>query len=42
LGIPGFDDSKVPQVVGAVVAALVVLNHVFGSQPTPAPQVSPP
>jgi hypothetical protein len=39
LGIPGFDDSRIPQVVGAMVAAAVAVNHVLGVQPTPPAQV---
>eukprot|EP00878_Enallax_costatus_P043595 GHUV01051623.1.p1 GENE.GHUV01051623.1~~GHUV01051623.1.p1 ORF type:complete len:162 (+),score=42.71 GHUV01051623.1:133-618(+) len=39
LGIPGFDDSNIPRVVGAVVAALVVVNHLLGAQPAPPAQV---
>lgn len=39
LGIPGFDDSNIPRVVGAVVAALVVVNHFLGAQPAPPAQV---
>lgn len=41
LGIPGFDDSNIPRVVGTVVAALVAINHVisYGSNPAPPAQV---
>ena len=40
LGIPGFDDSNIPRVIGAVVAALVAVNHVLsGADPTPPAQV---
>lgn len=39
LGIPGFDDSNIPRVVGAVVAALVAINHVLGADPAPPAQV---
>lgn len=42
LGIPGFDDSNIPRVVGAVVAALVALNHVLGADPAPPAQVQHP
>lgn len=42
LGIPGFDDSNIPRVIGTVVAALVALNHAigFGNNPAPPAQVS--
>lgn len=37
LGIPGFDDSNIPRVVGAAVAALVAINHAIGgADPAPA------
>lgn len=41
LGIPGFDDSNIPRVVGTVVAAAVAINHVisYGSNPAPPAQV---
>ncbi|WIA36779.1 hypothetical protein OEZ86_008037 [Tetradesmus obliquus] len=39
LGIPGFDDSNIPRVVGAAVAALVAINHVLGADPAPPAQV---
>eukprot|EP00775_Hariotina_reticulata_P009832 gene9832-9991_t len=39
LGIPGFDDSNIPRVVGAGIAALVAINHVLGAQPAPPAQV---
>lgn len=39
LGIPGFDDSNIPRVIGTVVAALVAVNHVLGAQPAPPAQV---
>ncbi len=39
LGIPGFDDRYVPQVVGLAIAALVALNHILGAQPVPSAQV---
>jgi hypothetical protein len=41
LGIPGFDDSNIPRVIGTVVAALVALNHAigFGNNPAPPAQV---
>eukprot|EP00879_Flechtneria_rotunda_P006168 GHRR01006485.1.p1 GENE.GHRR01006485.1~~GHRR01006485.1.p1 ORF type:complete len:331 (+),score=129.47 GHRR01006485.1:317-1309(+) len=39
LGIPGFDDSNTPKVVGAVVAALVAANHVLGADPAPPAQM---
>ncbi|GIL71171.1 hypothetical protein Vretimale_17877 [Volvox reticuliferus] len=39
LGIPGFDDRLIPRVVGTVLGALLVLNHLAGVQPTPDVQV---
>jgi hypothetical protein len=42
LGIPGFDDSNIPRVVGAAIAALVAINHVLGAQPAPPAQVQTP
>jgi len=39
LGIPGFDDSNIPRVVGAAVAALVAVNHALGANPAPPAQV---
>lgn len=32
LGIPGFDDKYVPRIVGAVGAALLVINHLISTQ----------
>jgi hypothetical protein len=40
LGIPGFDDSNIPRVIGAAVAALVAINHVLGGDPAPPAQVA--
>jgi hypothetical protein len=36
LGIPGFDDSNIPRVVGAAVALLVAINHAVVADPPPA------
>lgn len=40
LGIPGFDDSNIPRVIGAAVAAMVAINHVLGGDPAPPAQVA--
>ncbi|KXZ41573.1 hypothetical protein GPECTOR_384g189 [Gonium pectorale] len=39
LGIPGFDDRLVPRVVGGVIGALLLLNHVLGADPAPEAQL---
>jgi hypothetical protein len=35
LGIPGFDDSNIPRVVGVLGATLLVVNHVISASPVP-------
>lgn len=38
LGIPGFDDSLIPRVVGIIGASLMLINHALSPQPVPLPQ----
>jgi hypothetical protein len=39
LGIPGFDDSLIPRVVGVLVAGVLLLNHLSSSGTAGQPQV---
>lgn len=41
LGIPGFDDALIPRIVGAVGAAGLLLNHIFGTAHPSMAQVLP-
>lgn len=40
LGIPGFEDRLIPQVVAGVGGALLALNHLVSSPPLPVSQVT--
>ena len=41
LGIPGFDDTYIPRVIGALGILVLFANHFFGSNATADAQVSP-
>lgn len=38
LGIPGFDDSLIPRVVGLLGSFLILINHILSPQPVSDPQ----